>query len=51
MTDLNTPGLIAPGYSDVLTTAQDINDEGVITGRALTAAGERPAFVATPVGD
>jgi probable HAF family extracellular repeat protein len=51
MTDLNAPGLIAPGYSDFLTTAQDINDEGVITGRAITATGERPAFVATPLGD
>src|SRR5580765_1677510 len=46
MTDLNT--LVAPGYTNLLTTAQDINDAGVITGRALTSGGQRPAFVATP---
>jgi probable HAF family extracellular repeat protein len=46
MTDLNT--LVAPGYANLLTTAQDINDAGVITGRALTSGGQRPAFVATP---
>ena len=46
MTDLKT---LAPGYADQLTQAQDINDIGVITGRALTAAGERPAFRAVPV--
>ena len=49
MTDLNS--LVAPGYSALLTTAQDINDSGVITGRALDPkTNERPAFVATPVG-
>ena len=48
MKDLNA--LVAPGYTAVLTTAQDINDRGVITGRAFDAAtGTRPAFVATPV--
>ena len=48
MTDLNT--LVAPGYGDVLTTAQDINDRGVITGRAFDPdTGARPAFEATPV--
>lgn len=47
MKDLNT--LVAPGYTDTLTTAQDINDLGVITGRAFDpATGERPAFLATP---
>ncbi len=47
MQDLNA--LLAPGYTDVLTTAQDINDRGVITGRAFNpVTGERPAFVATP---
>ena len=46
MTDLNT--LVAPGYTNLLTSAQDINDAGVITGRALTSGGQRPAFVATP---
>ena len=48
MTDLNT--LVAPGYAGVLTTAQDINDAGTITGRAfMPASGENPAFVAIPV--
>jgi probable HAF family extracellular repeat protein len=47
MIDLNS--LVEPGYSDLLTQAQDINDFGVISGRALTAAGERPAFRAEPV--
>jgi probable HAF family extracellular repeat protein len=47
MKDLNA--LVAPGYTGTLTTAQDINDLGVITGRAfLPATGESPAFVATP---
>ncbi|HEV8578771.1 MAG TPA: hypothetical protein VGX68_06765 [Thermoanaerobaculia bacterium] len=46
--DLNA--LVAPGYTGVLTTAQDINDRGEITGRAFDpATGERPAFLATPV--
>ena len=48
MTDLNS--LIEPGYADVLTTAQDINDLGQVTGRAFDpVTGERPAFVATPI--
>ena len=47
MTDLNT--LVQPGYADVLTTAQDINDLGEITGRAFDpATGARPAFLAVP---
>jgi probable HAF family extracellular repeat protein len=48
MTDLNT--LVGPGYADVLTTAQDINDLGEITGRAFNSGtGARPAFLATPI--
>lgn len=48
MKDLNA--LVAPGYTGVLTTAQDINDRGEITGRAFVAStGERPAFLATPI--
>ncbi len=48
MKDLNT--LVAHGYAGVLTTAQDINDLGAITGRAADpATGGRPAFLATPV--
>lgn len=47
MKDLNA--LVAPGYTGTLTTAQDIDDRGVITGRASDpATGTRPAFVATP---
>jgi probable HAF family extracellular repeat protein len=52
MKDLNdlVNKLVAPGYTGVLTTAQDINDRGVITGRAFDpVTGERPAFRATPV--
>ncbi|HEY7214297.1 MAG TPA: hypothetical protein VIC28_06685, partial [Thermoanaerobaculia bacterium] len=48
MKDLNA--LVAPGYTGVLTTAQDIDDRGEITGRAFVASsGERPAFLAMPV--
>jgi len=48
MKDLNA--LVAPGYTGILTTAQDINDRGEITGRAFDpATGERPAFLATPI--
>jgi probable HAF family extracellular repeat protein len=47
MTDLNT--LVAPGYTGILTTAQDINDRGQITGRAFNpVTRESPAFLATP---
>jgi hypothetical protein len=42
---------LAPDYDGVLMTAQDINDDGVITGRANAANGERVAFVATPRED
>lgn len=38
-----------PGYGGVLTSAQDINNFGVITGRAVDAAGVRKAFVAVPM--
>lgn len=39
------------GYPYLLETAQDINDEGQITGRAVNiATGERFAIVATPAG-
>ena len=37
--------------SVLLTHAMDINDEGVITGRAfIKATGERVTYVATPTG-
>jgi probable HAF family extracellular repeat protein len=49
MQDLNE--LIAPDDSVLLTHAMDINDGGVITGRALIkATNERVTFVATPTG-
>jgi probable HAF family extracellular repeat protein len=45
-TNLNT---IVPGYTGLLTTAQDINDAGQITGRANAASGQRVTYVATLV--
>lgn len=42
---------LAPDYPGVLNTAQDINDDGEITGRATRATGERVTFLATPVDD
>jgi probable HAF family extracellular repeat protein len=48
MRDLNA--LVAPGYTGTLTTAQDIDDLGVITGRSFEpTTGESPAFSATPI--
>ncbi len=48
MTDLN---LLRPeSYDDLLTHGQDVNELGMITGRAFDAAtGERPAFLAIPL--
>ena len=47
MTDLNE--LVSPATLDVVLSAQDINDEGRITGRLRDpATGETLAFVATP---
>ncbi len=46
MKDLND---LVPGSTGVLINGQDINERGEITGRAIDAAGERPAFVAKPV--
>jgi len=40
---------LSPGYTGVLVTAQDINDDGQITGRANGANGERVTYLATPV--
>jgi probable HAF family extracellular repeat protein len=49
MHDLNL--LIAPDDSMLLTHAMDINDDGVITGRAFRKAnGERVTYAATPTG-
>jgi probable HAF family extracellular repeat protein len=47
MTDLNT--LVTSDYEDTLTTANDINNSGRITGQALEqATGALVAFVARP---
>ena len=47
LTDLNT--LVAPGSPYVLIAAQEISNNGVITGQALdTTSGALVAFVATP---
>jgi probable HAF family extracellular repeat protein len=49
MRDLND---LAPGYEDVITTANDIDDFGRITGQAFDAdTGRFVAFLATPVRD
>jgi probable HAF family extracellular repeat protein len=50
MQDLNA--LVGPGYPDRLLAAQDINDAGEITGRALQAGtGKQVPFLATPIDD
>jgi probable HAF family extracellular repeat protein len=42
---------LAPGYDGRLLFANDINDDGVITGQAVSAeTGQTVAFIATPVG-
>jgi hypothetical protein len=47
--DLNT--LVAPGYSDQLVFANDINDTGAITGQSFNATtGVSSAFLALPDG-
>lgn len=40
---------LASGYGGLLVTAQDINDDGQITGRANAANGTRVTYVATPL--
>lgn len=47
MGDLN--GLVQSRYDDHLVTANDINDLGQITGRAIAQSGAEVPFVATPV--
>jgi probable HAF family extracellular repeat protein len=49
MRDLNR--LIPSSYPDHLFTANDINDRGQITGRAVKATGTEVPFVATPTDD
>ena len=49
MSNLGDPNVV-PGFNGVIINAQDINDEGEITGRAFDpATGEIKAFVAVPV--
>jgi len=45
--DLNADAL-TPGYDGHLLYANDINDAGVITGQAISASGQRVAFIALP---
>ena len=48
MRDLN--GMRQSGYTDTIVLADDINDAGAITGRALdTATGVRSSFIALPL--
>jgi probable HAF family extracellular repeat protein len=49
MRDVNS--LVPSTYSDHLVTANDINDLGQITGRAVKSTGTEVPFVATPVDD
>ena len=51
MTNLNDPSVV-PGFSGVIINAQDINDDGEITGRAFDpASGAIKTFIATPILD
>jgi hypothetical protein len=47
---LNDPDHLAPGFNGFIINAQDINDEGEITGRAFDpATGAIKTFIAVPV--
>jgi len=49
--DLNDPN-VTPGFNGVIINAQDINDDGEITGRAFDpATGEIRTFLAVPVSE
>ncbi len=49
VTDLNS---VKPGsFADRLETAKDINDQGEITGRAISNAGVRTSYLAVPTED
>jgi probable HAF family extracellular repeat protein len=49
--DLNDPN-VTPGFNGVIINAQDINDDGQITGRAFDpATGEIRTFLAVPVSE
>jgi probable HAF family extracellular repeat protein len=49
MRDLND--LVVSGDEDLITTANDIDDFGRITGQAVDATGKFVAFLATPTDD
>jgi probable HAF family extracellular repeat protein len=47
--DLNDPN-VTPGFNGVIINAQDVNDDGEITGRAFDpAAGDIKTFIAVPI--
>ena len=49
MSNLNDPNIV-PGFTGVIINAQDINDDGEITGRAIDpTTGDIKAFVAVPL--
>ena len=51
MTNLNDPSVV-PGFTGVIINAQDINDDGKITGRAFEpATGQIKTFIAVPILD
>jgi hypothetical protein len=50
MINLNDPDHLIPGFNGFIINAQDINDDGEITGRAFDpATGDIKAFIAIPV--
>jgi probable HAF family extracellular repeat protein len=50
--NLNDPDHLAPGFNGVIINAQDINDQGEITGRAFDpATGDIKTFIAVPVAE
>ena len=50
--NLNDPDVLAPGFNGVILNAQDINDQGEITGRAFDpATGDIKTFIAVPVSE
>jgi probable HAF family extracellular repeat protein len=52
MINLNDPDHLAPGFNGFIINAQDINDEGEITGRAFDpATGAIKTFIAIPVSE
>ena len=48
VTDLNT---VKGDFTDRLESAKDINDQGEITGRAISDAGVRTSYLAVPTAE